>query len=51
MDPSTFAKLAGDDGRLDSAEIKRIVEGDMPDSRKRLNPRVVDYADLTDDHV
>ncbi len=46
MDPSTFAKLAGDDGRLDSAQIKRIVEGDMPDARKRLNPKVVDYADV-----
>ena len=38
MDPSTFAKLAGDDGQLDAAEVKKCLEADMPESRKPLNP-------------
>jgi len=46
MDPSTFAKLAGYDEQLDSAEVKRCLETDLPDSRKSLNLRVAAYADM-----
>ncbi len=46
MDPSTFAKLAGDDGPLDAAEVKKLVEADVPESRKRLNPKVAAHADM-----
>ena len=46
MDPSTFAKLAGDDARLDPAEVKKLVEADVPEARKRLNPKVIAHADL-----
>jgi len=46
MDPSTFAKLAGHDEQLDSAEVKKCLEADLPDSRKALNPRVAAYADM-----
>src|SRR5208282_5290108 len=46
MDPSTFAKLAGDDGQLDSTEVKKCLEADVPVSRKSLNPRVATHADM-----
>ena len=46
MDPSTFAKLAGDDGQLDPTEVKKCLEADVPESRKSLNPRVAAHADL-----
>jgi len=46
MDPSTFAKLAGDDGQLDSTEVKKCLEADVPESRKSLNPRVATHADM-----
>src|SRR4051812_23307035 len=46
MDPSTFAKLAGDDARLDPAEVKKIVDGDVPEARRKLNPKVVAHADM-----
>ena len=34
MDASTFAKLAGDKGQLDRAEVKMCLEADVPESRK-----------------
>ncbi len=46
MDPSTFAKLAGDDGKLDVAEVKKSLEADVPASRRLLNPRVAAHADM-----
>ena len=46
MDTSTFAKLAGDDGQLDSTEVKKCLEADVPESRKSLNPRVAAHADM-----
>ena len=46
MDPTTFAKLAGDEGRLDPTEVKKIVDADVPEARKRLNPKVIAHADL-----
>ena len=46
MDPSTFAKLAGDDGQRDSTEVKKCLEADVPESRKSLNPRVASRADM-----
>jgi hypothetical protein len=46
MDPSTFTKLAGHDARLDLAEVEKIVDTDVPESRKSLNPKVAAHADL-----
>ena len=46
MDPSTFAKLAGDDERLDPAEVKKFVDADVPEARKSLNPKVTAHADM-----
>ena len=46
MDSSTFDALAGPDGKLDQAEIKSILETDIPASRKRLNTKVASHADL-----
>ncbi len=46
MDPSTFSRLAGADGRLDAEEIRRAVEADEPASRKRLLPAVAAHADF-----
>jgi hypothetical protein len=46
MDPSTFAKLAGPDGRLDPSEVRIVLEADIPESRRRLLPRVAAHADL-----
>jgi len=46
MDTSTFEKLAGGDGKLDAAEVRKALEADVPDSRKRLSPKIVTHADL-----
>jgi arsenate reductase (thioredoxin) len=46
MDPSTFAKLAGPDGRLDPSEVRNALEADIPGSRRRLLPEVAAHADL-----
>ena len=46
MDPATFKKLAGDDARLDDAEIRKALAADVPASRERLLPKVRAYADL-----
>jgi arsenate reductase len=46
MDPSTFAKLAGQDGRLDAGEVRQILDTEVPESRKALLPKVAAHADL-----
>ena len=46
MDASTFDRLAGADGRLDTGEARKILEADMPELRNRLNPKVGAHADL-----
>ena len=46
IDPATFAKLAGADGRLDPSEARSALEADMPESRRRLLPGVAAHADL-----
>jgi arsenate reductase (thioredoxin) len=46
MDPSEFTKLAGPDGRLDPSEVRRGVEADAPESRRRLLPKIAAHADL-----
>jgi hypothetical protein len=46
MDSSTFDRLAGADGRLDTGEARKILEAEMPELRKRLNPKVLAHADL-----
>ena len=38
MDSSTFEKLAGADGKLDAAEVRKALDADVPESRKRLVP-------------
>jgi arsenate reductase (thioredoxin) len=43
LDPTVFAKLAGADGRLDSDEVRRALEADVPQSRHRLLPKVVEH--------
>jgi hypothetical protein len=45
MEPQTFSKLAGSEGRLGPAEITRAVEAAVPDGRNRLHPRVRAHAD------
>jgi hypothetical protein len=46
MNPSTFAKLAGNAAQLDPAEVKKCLEAEVPESRKSLNPRLAAHADL-----
>jgi arsenate reductase len=46
MDPATFARLAGTDGKLDASEVREALDADMPESRKRLDPKVAAHADL-----
>jgi hypothetical protein len=46
MESSTFARLSGNDAGLDAAEVKKLVDADVPESRKRLNPMVTAHADL-----
>ena len=46
MDSSTFEKLAGGDGKLDAAEVRKALDADVPESRKRLSPKVAAHADL-----
>lgn len=45
MEPETFKTLAGSDGRLVAAEIRRAVEAAVPESRNRLLPKVREHAD------
>jgi arsenate reductase len=46
MDSSTFERLAGGDGKLDPSEVRKALDAGVPDSRKRLSPKVVAHADL-----
>lgn len=46
MDLSIFEKLAGSDGRLDASEVRKALEADAPDSRKKLNPKIAAHAAL-----
>jgi arsenate reductase len=46
MDPSTFEKLAGTDGRLDAAEARKALDAEAPEARRRLAPKVVAHAAL-----
>ena len=46
MDSSTFEKLAGGDGKLDAAEVRKALDAEVPESRKRLSPKVAAHADL-----
>ena len=36
MEPSTFEELAGGDGKLDAAEVRKALDAEVPESRKRL---------------
>lgn len=45
IDPSTFARLAGPDERLQPGEVKQLVEADIPASRKNMFPKVTAHAD------
>jgi hypothetical protein len=40
MSPDTFARLAGEDGRLDAVEIERALATETPASRRNLFPQV-----------
>jgi len=44
LEPTTIARLAGADGRLDPAEVRAALEADVPPSRTRLLPPVVAHA-------
>jgi hypothetical protein len=45
IDPNTFIELAGTDGSLDPSEVRRALESNVPESRKRLLPKVAAHAD------
>jgi hypothetical protein len=44
MEPATFSRLAGTDGRLDPAEVCGALEAEVPGSRRRLLPGVAAHA-------
>jgi hypothetical protein len=46
MDSSTFEKLAGADGKISADEMRKILDAEVPESRKGLNPKVVAHAEL-----
>ena len=46
MDPNTFTRLAGEDGRMDAAEVERALAADVPASRKMLFPQVQAHCRL-----
>ena len=47
MDPSTFEKLAGADGKLDAAEVRKALDADVPDEpRAAATRRSRAHADL-----
>jgi arsenate reductase len=46
MEPETFKKLAGDDDRINSAEVTHVLESEVPRSRLRLLPKVRAHADF-----
>jgi len=45
MQPGTFNKLAGPDGKLDSAETASALDATAPESRRKLSPKLRDHAD------
>jgi arsenate reductase len=45
MEPATFAKLSGSDGRIGPAEVKDALDGAIPQSRLRLLPKLREHAD------
>ena len=51
MDSSTFEKLAGDDGDWTPPRCATAVEADVPESRKRLSPKVRGARRLPDNLV
>lgn len=40
IDPEVFSKLAGPDGRLDTQEVRQIMDREAPESRRRLLPGI-----------
>ncbi len=46
MDANAFARLAGVDDRLDAAEVRRALAAQVPASRTRLNPKLVEHLSL-----
>ena len=46
MDPATFNRLAGADGRLDASRIGRALAHEVPASRERLLPAIRSHAEL-----
>ena len=44
--PRRSRQLAGGDGKLDAAEVRKALDADVPESRKRLSPKVAAHADL-----
>ena len=45
MDPSTFEKIAGADGVIDLEDARRSLNAAMPESRKKLLPKVRAYVE------
>lgn len=46
MAPDTFARLAGEDGSIDPAEVVRLVEQNTPATRAALIPAIASHARL-----
>jgi hypothetical protein len=46
MEPDTIKKLAGADGRISAAKIKKAVDAAVPESRTRLRAKVREHADF-----
>lgn len=44
--PDAFARLAGDDGLLDAAEVQRLMEKQIPQARTALAPALAKHAKL-----
>ena len=46
IEPETFARLAGPDARLETLEVRQIMENDAPESRRHLFPGIDAHAKL-----
>jgi hypothetical protein len=46
MDPLTFARLSGADGKLNASEVRAIVEANVPESHRRLFTKIAGHADF-----
>jgi hypothetical protein len=46
IEPETFARLAGPDARLETTEVRQIMENDAPESRRRLLPGIDAHVKL-----